>query len=46
VRFIAYHVSESQVRELSGVGHFAPVLDPEPIANDLVTFFEPARQPA
>jgi pimeloyl-ACP methyl ester carboxylesterase len=48
---IAQHVSDPHVRELPGAGHFAPVLAPEPLASELICFFEPvlqesARQPA
>lgn len=45
-QFIAQHVPEPQVCELPGVGHFAPVLEPESIADELITFFESVRQPA
>jgi pimeloyl-ACP methyl ester carboxylesterase len=50
-RHIAQHVSDPHVRELPGAGHFAPVLAPEPIATELIRFFESvpqelARQPA
>jgi pimeloyl-ACP methyl ester carboxylesterase len=45
-RFIAQHVADAHVWELPGVGHFAPVLAPESVAEELITFFEPARQPA
>jgi pimeloyl-ACP methyl ester carboxylesterase len=45
-RFIAQHIVDPQVWELPGVGHFAPVLAPESIAEELITFFESARQPA
>ena len=44
--FIAQHVAGSQVWELPGAGHFAPVLAPESVADELITFFESARQPA
>ncbi|MBF4768660.1 alpha/beta hydrolase [Nocardioides agariphilus] len=44
--FIARHVDDSQVWELPGAGHFAPVLAPESVADELITFFESARQPA
>jgi pimeloyl-ACP methyl ester carboxylesterase len=43
-RHIAQHVSDPHVRELPGAGHFAPVIAPEPIANELVRFFESVRQ--
>lgn len=45
-RHIAQHVSDPHVRELPGAGHFAPVLAPELIANELIRFFESVRQPA
>ncbi|RIQ34021.1 alpha/beta fold hydrolase [Jiangella rhizosphaerae] len=38
-RFIAQHVADPQVWELPGVGHFAPVLAPESVADELITFF-------
>ena len=44
--FIAQHVADPQVWELPGAGHFAPVLAPESVADELITFFESARQPA
>ena len=44
--FIARHVAEPQVRELSGVGHFAPLLAPASLADELIAFFESVRQPA
>ncbi|MFI9813857.1 alpha/beta fold hydrolase [Saccharothrix variisporea] len=45
-RFLARHVVHGQVWELPGLGHFAPVLAPRSVAEELVTFFESARQPA
>jgi hypothetical protein len=45
-RFLAEHVANPQTWELPGVGHFAPVLAPESVAEELITFFESARQPA
>lgn len=45
-RFIAEHVGSPQIWELPGVGHFAPVLSPESLAEELITFFESVRQPA
>jgi pimeloyl-ACP methyl ester carboxylesterase len=44
--FIARHVADSQIWELPGAGHFAPVLAPESVADELITFFESARHPA
>ncbi|MBA2632498.1 MAG: alpha/beta hydrolase [Chloroflexi bacterium] len=43
---IAQHVADAHVRELPGLGHFAPVLAPESIANQLISFFESVRQQA
>jgi pimeloyl-ACP methyl ester carboxylesterase len=43
---IAQHVADPHVRDLPGLGHFAPVLAPEPIAKELISFFESVRQPA
>jgi pimeloyl-ACP methyl ester carboxylesterase len=40
---IAQNVADSQVRELPGVGHFAPLVAPEPIAKELISFFESVR---
>ena len=50
-RHIAQHVSDPLVRELPSAGHFAPVLAPEPMAIELIRFFdsvgqESALQPA
>ena len=44
-RHIAAHVADAQVREVPGVGHFAPVVAPEPVAEELATFFERVLQP-
>jgi pimeloyl-ACP methyl ester carboxylesterase len=43
---IAQHVPDPHVRELHSVGHFAPLLAPESIAEELISFFESVRQPA
>ncbi len=39
-RYLAQHVVDAHVRELPGVGHFAPLLEPELIAKELISFFE------
>jgi pimeloyl-ACP methyl ester carboxylesterase len=44
--FVAQHVVDSQVWDLPGAGHLAPVLAPESVADELITFFESVRQPA
>ena len=38
--YLAEHLVDAHIRELQGVGHFAPVLQPEPIARELIAFFE------
>jgi pimeloyl-ACP methyl ester carboxylesterase len=45
-RHIAQHVPDAHVSKLPGVGHFAPLVAPEPMARELVHFFESVRQPA
>jgi pimeloyl-ACP methyl ester carboxylesterase len=45
-QYVAEHVPDPHVRELPGVGHFAPNLAPEPVAEALVSFFDSVRQPA
>ena len=45
-RFIAEQVADPHVWDVPGVGHFAPVIAPESIAEELITFFESARQSA
>lgn len=42
---IAQHVADPHVRELPGLGHFAPVLAPEPIAKELTSFFGSVPRP-
>ena len=43
---IARHVPEARVHELPGLGHFAPVLAPERLAEELISFTESVHQPA
>jgi len=42
---IAEHAARAHVRLLPDIGHFAPVVAPEPIAEELISFFESVRQP-
>ncbi|MDP8927065.1 MAG: alpha/beta hydrolase, partial [Actinomycetota bacterium] len=44
-RHVAQHVADSHVRELPDVGHFAPLVAPEPVAKELISFLESVRQP-
>ena len=39
-RYVAQHVVDAQVQELPGIGHFAPLLEPQPVAKELISFFE------
>jgi len=43
-RHIAAHASDTQIREVAGVGHFAPVAAPGRVAAELVSFFEAVPQ--
>jgi pimeloyl-ACP methyl ester carboxylesterase len=45
-RYVAEYVADPHVRELPGIGHFAPCLAPEPVAEALVSFFGSVRQSA
>jgi pimeloyl-ACP methyl ester carboxylesterase len=45
-RHFAGHVADAHVRAVPGVGHFAPVIAPKVVAQELTTFFEAALQPA
>ena len=38
VTIVALHV-----RELPDVGHFAPLLEPQPLAKELISFFDSVR---
>jgi pimeloyl-ACP methyl ester carboxylesterase len=42
---IAEHVADAHVRVLPDVGHYAPVVAPQPVAKELISFFESIRQP-
>jgi pimeloyl-ACP methyl ester carboxylesterase len=39
-RYLAEHVDGLRVVEIEGAGHFGPLLSPEPIADELIRFFE------
>lgn len=43
-RFVNEHVADAQVRKVTGVAHFAPVVAPEVVAEELTNFFETALQ--
>jgi pimeloyl-ACP methyl ester carboxylesterase len=43
-RHIAQHVPDPHVRELPGVGHFAPLLAPDRVARELIPFLAAVRQ--
>jgi hypothetical protein len=40
VHNLSGHLDDAHVRELSGVGHAAPMLAPERPADEVVRFFE------
>ena len=40
---VAQHVADARVRELPDVGHFAPLVAPEPVARELIAFLESIR---
>jgi pimeloyl-ACP methyl ester carboxylesterase len=42
---VAKHVADPHVRELPDIGHFAPLVAPEPIARELISFFTAVRRP-
>lgn len=46
VRHVADHVADPHVREIAGTGHRAPVLQPEPLADEVVRFFGAERASA
>ena len=37
---VARHVPDTHIRELSGVGHIAPVLAPELLSEELISFID------
>jgi pimeloyl-ACP methyl ester carboxylesterase len=43
-RHVANHVPDPHTRELPGVGHFAPLVAPERIAAELISFFANVQQ--
>jgi pimeloyl-ACP methyl ester carboxylesterase len=43
---IARHAPDTQVRDLPDLGHFAPVLAPELLAEELISFMESVHLPA
>jgi pimeloyl-ACP methyl ester carboxylesterase len=42
-RYLAQHVVDAHIRELPGVGHFAPLLEPQLLAKELISFFDSVR---
>jgi pimeloyl-ACP methyl ester carboxylesterase len=40
VRHVAEHASDVEVRKLPGAGHLAPIAEPEPVADELIGFFQ------
>jgi pimeloyl-ACP methyl ester carboxylesterase len=44
-QYVAEHVADPHVRGLPGIGHFAPIVAPEPVAEALLSFLGSVRQP-
>jgi pimeloyl-ACP methyl ester carboxylesterase len=44
-QYVAEHVADPHVRGLPGVGHFAPIVAPELVAEALLSFLGSVRQP-
>jgi pimeloyl-ACP methyl ester carboxylesterase len=44
-QYVADHVPDPHVRGLPGVGHFAPTVAPEPVAEALISYFGSVRKP-
>lgn len=44
VRHLAAHLPNARVHEVTGAAHFAPLLAPEPVAEEIAAFLAPARQ--
>jgi pimeloyl-ACP methyl ester carboxylesterase len=44
-QYVAEHVADPHVRGLPGVGHFAPIVAPEPVVEALLSFLGSVRQP-
>ncbi len=45
-RHVADHAPNAQLREIPGVGHAAPLIHPEALAEALTGFFGPTHQPS
>jgi pimeloyl-ACP methyl ester carboxylesterase len=45
-KHVAQHVADAHVRELPDVGHFAPLVAPEPVTKELISFLASVRQSA
>jgi pimeloyl-ACP methyl ester carboxylesterase len=46
VRYVADHVSDLHVHEITDAGHLGPYCEPDAVADELVQFFETALKPA
>ena len=46
VSHVAEHVADSQVREIDGTGHMAPIHEPEAVADEVVRFLAATTEPA
>lgn len=46
MRYVADHVADQHVLEITGAGHLGPYCEPDAVADELVQFFEIALQSA
>ena len=46
VAHVAEHLPDVEVRQIAGAGHLAPIVQPAPIAEQLLRFFHAAPEPA
>ncbi len=44
VRHVAEHISQATVHEFTELGHLAPMVAPEPVAEKIASFFEKVHQ--
>ncbi len=44
VRHVAEHVKQATVHEFTELGHLAPMVAPEPVAEKIASFFEMVYQ--
>jgi pimeloyl-ACP methyl ester carboxylesterase len=45
-QYFVQHLPNAHLHELPGIGHFAPLVAPEPIANEMIRFLSRVERPA